>query len=194
MTTQGTNQYIEWIRATLAKKPHLSQAGLAKHLDRNRSVVTSMLNGSREIKARELALIEAYLGERMPVTGTTQTAPEFVSIAGIVGDAWYEAGKAPARSGRIAPVADAANVRQVGYVIDMAAPAIGALPGAVLVATPVDRSHQPKAGQIVVCRRERAGLENLTIGRVGADGKSVALSGGDAGQPVAIAIEVRNRL
>lgn len=196
MSEQPRNPYVEWIKDVLARKPHLSQAGLARHLDRHRSAVTMMLNGQREIKAKELALIESYFGEKMRVPGAQQTATAFVAIVGIVGNAWYEAGHAPpAKADRVAPAESVADVRQIAYIVESEYPQIGALLGATLIATPVDKAHRPQPGQVVVCKRERAGLENVALARVDEDGTIKLLAGtGDAGQPVAVAIEVRNRL
>lgn len=183
--------HVSWIKAVLARKPHLNQSGLAKHLNRHRSVVTMMLKGEREIKAKELAAIESYLGERFQGSAQPDQPAVFAPVVGAIGPAWYEAGMGPAAAARrVAPSLDHESRRQTAYVLDAPAPELHAPAGAVVLATPIDRGHRPASGQIVVCRRERAGLENLTLGRVqGSD--VVPLMGGEPGTPVAIAIEIR---
>lgn len=182
--------HVSWIKSVLKSKPHLNQSGLAKHLGRHRSVVTMMLQGQREIKARELAAIEAYLGERFQSAQPDQPAA-FAPVIGTIGPAWYEAGTGPvAAERRVAPSLDHSGQRQTAYVLDAPATELHAPAGAVILATPIDRGHRPTSGQIVICRRERAGLENLTLGRVqGSD--VVPIMGGEPGTPVAIAIEIR---
>lgn len=54
-----------WLKHGLSK-PGKSKGGLARALGRSNSVVSKILNGTREIKARELPLIAAYLGELVP--------------------------------------------------------------------------------------------------------------------------------
>jgi phage repressor protein C with HTH and peptisase S24 domain len=51
---------VDWIRAGLAK-PGKTQSGLAKALGRAPSAVTALLKGERELKAREVAVVAAYL-------------------------------------------------------------------------------------------------------------------------------------
>jgi hypothetical protein len=59
--------YADWIRASLARQaPTKSQAGLARALHRDPSVVSKILAGSRDVKADELPAIARYLGEDPP--------------------------------------------------------------------------------------------------------------------------------
>jgi transcriptional regulator with XRE-family HTH domain len=51
---------LSWIVEGL-KKPGKTQAGIAKAIGRNPSVVTYLLQGKRELKAREIATIARYL-------------------------------------------------------------------------------------------------------------------------------------
>lgn len=170
--------YVTWVKDALRRNPHLSQSGLARHLNRDRAVISLMLQGKREIKARELDLIEAYLGEPRP--DRQGVAAPTVAVVGRIGAAWYEAGEAPeVDNGRVSPVLSRTDMRQVAYRLDR--PVMGWPAGSVIVAAPIERGVKPVAGQTVILRRERAGLENLTLAAVG-DGE---------GTPVAIAIEVR---
>lgn len=175
--------YIAWIEDVLRRKPHLNQSGLARHMGRHRSVISAMMNGRRLLKAKEIAQIASYLGEAPPETRAT-SAVKMAPLAGRVSAAWYERGAAPVADGQPVPAVAGTwqGVAQSAYAVEMAFPELGVPAGAILLAVPVDRARKPVAGQIVVCRRDRAGLENLTLARAGDD-----LSG----EPVAIAIEVR---
>lgn len=169
--------YIAWIKDTLNKKPHLNQSGLARHLGRDRSVITMILRGDREIKASELDKIEAYLGEPRP--DRQGVAAAHVAIVGRLGVAWYEVGAAPGVGNRlVSPDLSRPDVRQIAYLMD--SPLLGYPAGAVVIAVPVERG-KPMAGGVVVVRRERAGLENLILARADEAGGTV----------VAVAIEVR---
>lgn len=57
--------FVEWLRSGL-DHPGKSQRGLAQHMGVHESVVSRMLSGERDIKARELAQIASYLGVPMP--------------------------------------------------------------------------------------------------------------------------------
>jgi repressor LexA len=88
MDTMELDEIVEGL-----KKPGKSKKGLAEALDRQPSAVTALLHGEREIKAREVPIIRAYLeldGERtVPLVGfvgagagrTTTTASRTSSIA-----------------------------------------------------------------------------------------------------------------
>lgn len=56
---------VEWIAEGL-KKPGKTKGGLAQALNRSASVVTSILAGEREVKAREIPVIAGYLGVELP--------------------------------------------------------------------------------------------------------------------------------
>jgi transcriptional regulator with XRE-family HTH domain len=71
--------YIKWIRDALEKDSRLSQAGLARHLGRDRAVVSNILTGKRAIKARELEQIAAYLGHPPPGV-SSQFVPLAVAV------------------------------------------------------------------------------------------------------------------
>lgn len=66
----GTN--IDWIVAGL-KKSGKTKGGLATALGRSASAVSAILAGEREIKAREIPVIAAYLGVEMP-SGSAELA------------------------------------------------------------------------------------------------------------------------
>lgn len=83
--------YIKWINDALERKPHLNQSGLARHLNRHRSVISMMLSGSRRIKADELERIAAYLGEPLPYSDKALTAKKVTaSVAGVIDRAWRD--------------------------------------------------------------------------------------------------------
>ncbi|ABE63196.1 putative phage repressor [Nitrobacter hamburgensis X14] len=56
---------VEWIIEGL-KKPGKSQTGLAKALGRAPSAITSLLKGTRELKAREIPIVKEYLESAPP--------------------------------------------------------------------------------------------------------------------------------
>lgn len=180
--------YVEWIKDALRRNPRLSQSGLAKHLGRHRSVVTMMLQGDREIKARELERIASYLGE--PAPGQTHApAPETpkVPVVGRISAAWYEMGETH-NTGEPETLPQLDNAKARAYVLDL--PAVGLPAGAYLIALPVERGTRIATGDLVILRRERAGLVNISVGVVGEDG---AVAGVADGTPVAVVVEARVR-
>lgn len=52
----------EWLKAELAKTGR-SQSALARHMDLDSSAINRLVNGVRELKAREIEQIEGYLAE-----------------------------------------------------------------------------------------------------------------------------------
>src|ERR1700685_730147 len=56
---------VEWIRAGL-KDTGKTRSGLAKALGRSPSAVTDLLNGSRRLRAEEIAIAAEYLGVEPP--------------------------------------------------------------------------------------------------------------------------------
>lgn len=84
---------IKWIQDALEANPALSQSGLARHLERDRSVVSNMLAGKRNIKATEVEEIAAYLGVPPPVLGhaaASSSKPREVRVMGRVSKDWHE--------------------------------------------------------------------------------------------------------
>lgn len=85
---------IEWIRAGL-DKPGKTKAGLAKAISRHPAVVTNILSGKRELKAREISVIARYLEVDPPDTAPIEEQPK-IATAFIVGDVaagvWSEPG------------------------------------------------------------------------------------------------------
>lgn len=84
---------IEWIVKGL-EKPGKTKAGLAKAISRHPAVVTNLLSGNRELKAREIAVIARYL-EVDPPKGLPVEEQHQISTAFIIGDVaagvWAEA-------------------------------------------------------------------------------------------------------
>jgi hypothetical protein len=74
---ENSGMELDDIRAGLAKKGK-SKGGLAKALGRSNQVVTELLKGTREIKARELPIIRAYLDldESVPIKGYVGASAE----------------------------------------------------------------------------------------------------------------------
>jgi phage repressor protein C with HTH and peptisase S24 domain len=71
---------LQWIRDGL-EKPGKTRSGLARALDRAPSAVTALLNGQRELKAREIPLIAAYL-ETEPPAGISPVPSSQAAWAG----------------------------------------------------------------------------------------------------------------
>lgn len=67
VTVGDSDELIAWIRAGL-DRPGKSQAGLAKALQRSPSVVTAIMSGMRDVKAKEIATIARYFGIRPPLS------------------------------------------------------------------------------------------------------------------------------
>jgi hypothetical protein len=95
--------FQRWVSAGL-KKDGKSKGGLAKVLGVHASQVTRILEGTRKIKATEVSIISAYLGEPAPIIGEgVLTAPDAHSslvtfgtkqieiIAEVGGGMWFEA-------------------------------------------------------------------------------------------------------
>jgi transcriptional regulator with XRE-family HTH domain len=59
---------LKWLKQML-ERPGYSQAGLARALKRDPAAVSRMLKDEREIKSRDLAVIESYLGVSVPRNG-----------------------------------------------------------------------------------------------------------------------------
>ena len=56
---------VDWIREGLKEK-RKTRSGLAKALGRSPSAVTDLLNGSRRLRAEEIAIVAEYLGVEPP--------------------------------------------------------------------------------------------------------------------------------
>jgi SOS-response transcriptional repressor LexA len=63
-----TQRIHETIRQILEDTPGLTQKGLADYMGMNPAAVYRMLHGSRNIRAEEIPLIEAYLGVRVDLS------------------------------------------------------------------------------------------------------------------------------
>jgi hypothetical protein len=75
---------LDWIKEGL-KKPGKTRSGLARALNRAPSSITSLLQGKRELKTREVRVIADYLG--FGPLGEIETAPGLpvVRVVGYVG-------------------------------------------------------------------------------------------------------------
>lgn len=187
-TTKTGNVYLDWVQDALARKPHLSQSGLARHIGRHRAVISKMLQGDRQIKASELQKIADYLGEPIPgLSAPVPTVAATVPVVGRVGAAWYEKGTAPAASiPDVSPVSGKPTADQVAYQVDTAMPELGVPAGAVIVAIRASGRPSHTDGAIYVIERERAGLTNITLARAAA-----GVEIGAIGTLLACAIELR---
>ena len=168
--------YIRWIEDALRRNPHLNQAGLARHLGRNRSIVTSLLKGERSIKVDEIDRIASYLGEPPP----SRVGVTSIDVVGVVGTGWYEEDEMPSSGRRVAPDLEHPE-KQVAFEVRDSL--LGIPAGAILIAVPVSREPLDN-GTLAVVRREKSGMVRITLGRVGEI---------DDGEPVARVIEVRTR-
>lgn len=70
---------LSWVREGL-KKPGKTQTGLANALRRAPSMITALLQGKRDLKAREIRIISEYLGVEGPAS-----EPDDVEIVGLAG-------------------------------------------------------------------------------------------------------------
>ena len=78
---------VEWIREGLKEK-RKTRSGLAKALGRSPSAVTDLLNGSRRLRAEEIAIAADYLGVEPPRLvggGRAGRSSGRVSLVGYVG-------------------------------------------------------------------------------------------------------------
>jgi hypothetical protein len=164
--------YVAWIASALRRKPHLSQAGLARHLKRDRSVVTTLLKGRRRLLASEIDIIASYLGEDPPDRHPS------VPVLGRVGEAWHKPGTEPRPIvSAVAPVLGMGE-RQIAFEIE---PGLGGyVPGSIVIGSEIGR-RPVEPGTPVVVRERHAGLERLAIARAMSDGA----------KPIARVIEIR---
>lgn len=196
--------YAKWVRDALDADPNLSRAGLSRHLGHggDRSRVSRMLDGTRRIRADEIPEIAAYLGVPPPGMGADTPAPTRpVPVDGtITGHQWSE------KSGRklmraapaIPPRLDARYPQHQQVAFEMAddcerASLLGG--DYVIGMSPRDLRREPQPGDLVVTRRERAGLEQFALARAVAQGARTDLTlltsgSGDPGKPVAIVIAI----
>lgn len=68
----------EWLKAELAK-PGRSQSGLARYLGLDASIVNKIVNGKRDLKAREIEEVEAYLANAPALIGPFRDPPSALS-------------------------------------------------------------------------------------------------------------------
>ena len=78
---------VDWIREGL-KQTRKTRSGLAKALGRSPSAITDLLNGSRRLRAEEIAVVADYLGiepPRLVGGGRAQHPTGKVPLVGFVG-------------------------------------------------------------------------------------------------------------
>lgn len=178
--------YITWVKDALARKPHLSQSGLARHLGRHRAVISKLLQGDRLIKAHELEKIADYLGEPIPGRRgpAAPGAAPTVQVVGRIGPAWYERGTRPTGDDR--RVYGLMGQQYEGWSLtgyELETPAAGVPAGSILIAGAIDRTHRAPPGSWVICEQDRSGLVNLCVAKVSDDELP--------GKPIAVVIEAR---
>lgn len=66
--SEKQDHIYEIIAEILDSSPRLTQRGLAKELGVNPAAVNRMLHGARQIKAREIPVIESYLGVKLDLS------------------------------------------------------------------------------------------------------------------------------
>ena len=176
-----------------------TRSGLARYLGKHRSLVTKMLTSNRPFRVDEIQDICRYLGVQPP--GLSLRAPEagapvIVSFQGQIGGAmWHESQPKIERrelpaSNPMFPARD-----QVAWEVYGRVPSLGLQTGDVAICVPFSTyRHEPLANDLVIVKRERTGLEQLTMARVSAQGKLLPMFEGStdvAGVPVALVIELR---
>ncbi len=157
--------YGKWIADAIDNNPRLSRSGLSRHLGHgnDRGRVIRMISGDRKIKAGEVAEIAAYLG--VPPPG----APGLIArldVAGIIDPrVWREGGvEVPSIEARVPPVPDPRwDARlQSAYLMAVECGAPNVIAGDYLITVPqTPKTLEPD--RLVVGRRERAGLVQLTL-------------------------------
>lgn len=94
---QSAAMAFDWIKRGL-EKPGKSKTGLAAALGRNPSMVTSLLAGTRQLKADEVPIIAAYLGVAPPVDSALAEQTGIILTLSISGEVaagvWRESGLA----------------------------------------------------------------------------------------------------
>ena len=196
-----TPDYAKWIEAALAANPKLSKAGLSRHLGHgsDRSRVIKMLDGTRRIQIEEITAIASYLGVPPPgVAVDVKAGVAAIRIAGIIAAGLWLEPKAPpmTRPASVPPVLDPRYpvADQAAYEMACAHPDHAMLIGDYLIAIPPKAAGRPPhPGEIVVLARERAGLEQLALGKASerrGGREADALDGGEPGRVVAIVIGV----
>jgi transcriptional regulator with XRE-family HTH domain len=69
--TRVADPYVEWLKAGL-KRAGKSQSELARAMGLDPSIVNKIVNGKRTLKAPEIPIVAAFLGERPPALGPAQ--------------------------------------------------------------------------------------------------------------------------
>jgi hypothetical protein len=111
---------VDWIRQGLIDKQK-TRSGLAKALGRSPSAVTDLLNGSRRLRAEEIAIAAEYLGvdpPRLVGGGRAMNSVNRVPLVGYVGAGaiahFYADGQGPFDE---VPAPDAASSKTVAVQI-----------------------------------------------------------------------------
>lgn len=187
--------YAKWVADVLARKPHLNQSGLARHLGRHRAVITNMVQGKRRFLVSELDQIAAYLGEAPPGQRKLAETQIGLPFGGRIDRAWREPGDAAhGADAAIAPVLSQPPANQIWFAVDVATPCQTILAGDVLVCVRVEEDETPQ-GRFLVVQREKAGLANLALAT--RDGSRLSIGGEwvrEKHKIIAAVIEIRRRV
>lgn len=165
--------FLEWLRNGLSR-PGKSQRGLAAHLGVSESVVSRMLSGEREIKARELEKMASYLGQPIPEKGTRVEHLPAVPVTKIAAPfVWREQGEVVMSERARVPFVPDERFRgrqQFAVLIE------GTKRYAVCVGITASEAVQP-GDLLVVERTNSVGMIETTVRRVEAcsDGLNVAM-------------------
>lgn len=168
---------VEWIKKGLEKEGK-TRAGLAKALGRNPSMVTNLLKGERQLKISEVARIANYLGVLPIFEGDVlpANAPDvrYLELRGeVAGGVWSEPGLTFERVEVPIPM-DGRWSEEHTYLLRVRGTSINrrAQDGDYVVC--LDAYAAPRrfqSGDWVIAERERAGLVETTVKRVGMDAK-----------------------
>jgi transcriptional regulator with XRE-family HTH domain len=164
--------YRDWLRRGLDKHGK-TQQGLADALGIDRTGVTKMLSGKRSIKADELELISAYLGEPVPhKNNSSEIGTGLVDVIGAAaGGVWREAGSSMMFQNiavSVVPDPKYTGLRQYALRVEGIDFNREFKLGDFLIFVPFwEVRKQPQEGDIVqVERRDAAGRKETTIRRV----------------------------
>lgn len=163
----------DWIKAELRRQKK-TQAGLAKALGRDKSVVSKMLQGKRRILASDIEKISAFLGGR-PVPSTGAIAPRTERVqpvtvtGGLAVGTWRERDLEPAIGTHFVPwVPDPAyfGMQQYARLVETShSPHVERGDYAIFVSFSA-LNRPPQDRDLVHCARVQNGLEEHTLRRV----------------------------
>lgn len=172
---------IEWIRAGL-EKPGKSRVGLAKALGRSPSVVTHLLDGRRALKVREIVTIANYLECFPPLDegqlrDSTPTLRYLAVTGEVAGGVWSEPQLEFERIETRVPV-DPQWPAEGMYLLRVRGTSINrrAQDGDFVVCLDVFAAPRKfRIGDWVIAERQRNGLVETTVKRVGTQDGALVL-------------------